>query len=195
MPAMRCVRSAPLRGRNPSNTNLLVDSPLMTNAIVSAEAPGIAETVMPDESAALTRRSPGSLMPGVPASLTSATLLPPSIRCTTSSQASCSVCSLITMYFLPEMPRCCSNKPVRRVSSQHTTSALLSASVARCVMSPKLPMGVATNINVPPLMAYASLRLRQVAGPNVQTIQLLPQSLFAQKTREAARDFCSHAAP
>ena len=87
------------------------------------------------------------------------------------------------------------NKPVRRVSSQHTTSALFNASVARCVMSPKLPMGVATNINVPALTACASLRLRQVAGPNVQTIQLLPQSLFAQKTREAARDFCSRAAP
>ena len=48
----------------------------VVNATVAAAAPGTAETVKPASRVARTRRSPGSEMPGVPASLTSATLFP-----------------------------------------------------------------------------------------------------------------------
>ena len=159
---MRSLRSPPLRGRKPSNTNREVDKPLITSAMVSADGPGIDDTVMPASTAAFTSRSPGSLMPGVPASLTSATSIPPSSLPTTSSQASNSVCSLITMYFLPEMPRCCNSIPVRRVSSQHTTSAACNASTARGEMSLKLPIGVATNVSVPELMSSSLQSHRQL---------------------------------
>ena len=174
---MRRERSLPLRGKKPSKTNRAVGKPLITSAIVRAEGPGIAETVMPAFSAALTSRSPGSLMPGVPASLTNATSTSSSNSATTCSHASCSVCSLMTMYFLPEWPRCCNNKPVRRVSSQQTTDTEPSVSIARCDMSLRLPIGVATRVRVP-LMRCALRLSRQLVRQIVQSIQMATRQLF-----------------
>jgi len=58
----------------PSNTKRDVDSPLTTSAMTTAAGPGIAVTGIDLSIAARTRRSPGSLMPGVPASVTSPTV-------------------------------------------------------------------------------------------------------------------------
>ena len=41
------VRSPPLRGRKPSNTNRVVSNPLTTSAITSAAGPGTADTGSP----------------------------------------------------------------------------------------------------------------------------------------------------
>ena len=171
------LRSLPLRGKKPSKTNRAVGKPLITSAIVRADGPGIAETVMPAFSAALTSRSPGSLIPGVPASLTSATSVLSSNSATTRSHASCSVCSLMTMYFLPDRPRCCNNKPVRRVSSQQTTVTEPSVSMARCDMSLRLPIGVATSVSVP-LMRCALQLSRQHVRQIVQSIRMAARQLF-----------------
>ena len=48
----------------------------MHNAAIAAHGPGIGTTTMPASCAALTSRQPGSLISGVPASLTSATDFP-----------------------------------------------------------------------------------------------------------------------
>ena len=50
------------------------------------------------------------------------------------------------------MPNAASSLPVTRVSSAHTTSALVSASSARCGISPKLPMGVGQMISLPAML-------------------------------------------
>ena len=47
------------------------------------------------------------------------------------------------------MPNAANSLPVTRVSSAHTTSAELSASSARCGISPRLPMGVGHMISFP----------------------------------------------
>src|SRR5688572_26500412 len=47
------------------------------------------------------------------------------------------------------MPKCASSFPLWRVSSQRTTSASLSASIARGARSARLPMGVPTRISLP----------------------------------------------
>ena len=60
-------------GRKPSNTNLSQGRPLLTKAGTKAVAPGSVCTSMPALTASRTRKKPGSLMPGVPASLTRAT--------------------------------------------------------------------------------------------------------------------------
>ena len=56
--------------------NSSVGSPLAVSAATSALGPGTDSTRKPAAIAALTTRSPGSLMPGLPASVTSATFSP-----------------------------------------------------------------------------------------------------------------------
>ena len=96
---------------------------------------------------------------------------------TTCSHASCSVCSLMTMYFLPDKPRCCNNKPVRRVSSQQTTVTEPSVSMARCDMSLRLPIGVATSVSVP-LMRCEPRLSRLFVRQIVRSIQMATRQLF-----------------
>jgi hypothetical protein len=74
--AKRRFRSPGRLGGNPSKQNLSVGSPETASAVVTADGPGRAVTLMPAAAAAATSRYPGSLMPGVPASVTSRTSLP-----------------------------------------------------------------------------------------------------------------------
>ena len=81
----------PFRGRKPSNTNRPVGSPLVTSAATTADGPGTTSTVPPASTTARTMRSPGSEMPGIPASVTTATRSPARIRRSTSAMARTSV--------------------------------------------------------------------------------------------------------
>jgi len=73
------MRAELLGGRNPANKNPLVGKPLALNTTVKAQGPGNGITGIFDFLQARTRRNPGSLRPGVPASLTTATDLPAAI--------------------------------------------------------------------------------------------------------------------
>jgi hypothetical protein len=83
--ANRFWRSPSLRGGNPSKQNRSVGSPETASAVVTADGPGTAVTRTPAATAAATTRKPGSLMPGMPASVTTRTFLP-----AVSSVTSCS---------------------------------------------------------------------------------------------------------
>ena len=85
------MRPEPLRGRKPSNTNRPVGKPLTTSAAIAADGPAITETEWPALTAARTSRSPGSEMPGIPASVTTATVLPASSAPSTVRVAAASV--------------------------------------------------------------------------------------------------------
>ena len=74
--ASRARRSLPFTGRNPANTTPSKSSPLAESAAVSALAPGTGTTRSPRLRTRSTTTRPGSLTPGVPASLTSATAFP-----------------------------------------------------------------------------------------------------------------------
>ena len=63
-------------GRNASNANRLVGSPDEISAVIQAHAPGTAVTVTPAASACRTSSSPGSEIPGVPASVITAIFVP-----------------------------------------------------------------------------------------------------------------------
>ena len=65
-----------LVGRKPSKQNLLEGNPLLTSAVVAAHGPGMQITSCPSALAADTSASPGSLIPGRPASLIKAIDLP-----------------------------------------------------------------------------------------------------------------------
>ena len=88
-------------------------------------------------------------MPGVPASVTTATSPPSPSTSSTSPIRASSVCSLHTASRGAVTPACCSSRPVRRVSSQHTSPAPASASTARGDRSPRLPIGVPTSTSRP----------------------------------------------
>ena len=93
-------------------------------------------------------RAPGSLMPGVPASHTSATLSPRRSAATISSARAASLCACTAKGRLA-IDRCASSVAVTRVSSAPMRSTLPSTSTARSVTSRRLPSGVATTYNVP----------------------------------------------
>ena len=157
MSASRAVRSWPLRGRKPSKTNRPVGSPLMTRAVIAALGPGTVSTVWPAAAAARTSRSPGSEMPGVPASVTTATWRPASSSPSTRLTEAASFWSCTARRRLPAgMPAWLSNLRLWRVSSQAMTSAARNASTARGAKSPRLPIGVATRVNRPPAASEVS---------------------------------------
>ena len=87
--ARRAVRPEPLRGRNPSKTNRPAGRPLTTRAVTAADGPGTTSTACPASTAARTSRSPGSEMPGMPASVTTATRSPAASRSSTPPMARC----------------------------------------------------------------------------------------------------------
>ena len=66
-------------GRKASKQNRLVDLPEMISALMQAAGPGMGVTVIPASWHIRTSSSPGSEIPGVPASVISVTLLPASI--------------------------------------------------------------------------------------------------------------------
>jgi hypothetical protein len=98
---------------------------------------------MPRSIAARTSVKPGSLMPGVPPSVTTATSLPCSSSRSSFSPATASLWSWNGIWWV-SMPKCFSRTPVLRVSSAATRSTLFRTSIARAGMSPRLPIGVAT---------------------------------------------------
>ena len=72
--ARKAARRAPrVRGGKPSNTKRRTSKPESTAAHANAVGPGSTSTAMPAARAAATRALPGSLIPGIPASVTTAT--------------------------------------------------------------------------------------------------------------------------
>ncbi len=71
-----CVAPRRARGKNPSKQKRSVGSAPIDSAAMAAQGPGIATTSTPAAAAARTSSKPGSLMAGVPASLTNAMLSP-----------------------------------------------------------------------------------------------------------------------
>ncbi len=143
------MRPEPLRGRKPSTTNRPVGSPLPTRALIAADGPGTTSTRWPAAAAAATRSSPGSEMPGMPASVTITTRSPDARRRSTSATAHLPVWSLATMMSgaLTAMYRrgraaCRSDGCPRRRWCRPQRRA---ASTARGDRSPRLPIGVATS--------------------------------------------------
>src|SRR5262247_2916292 len=67
-------------GGNPNTVNGTSGKPEATSAVSGALAPGTGSTAIPFEIAACTSSRPGSEIPGVPASVTTATLEPASRR-------------------------------------------------------------------------------------------------------------------
>ena len=71
-------------GKNASKQNLCVESPDIEIAVTQALAPGKEVTSIPFSRHSFTSSSPGSEMPGVPASVISAMSFPSNIICTNS---------------------------------------------------------------------------------------------------------------
>jgi hypothetical protein len=90
--ASRSRRAAAFTGRKPSNTKRSLGRPATLNAAIAAHAPGTGDTRTPAARAALTRRKPGSLTSGVPASDTSASESPASRRATSCAACASSLC-------------------------------------------------------------------------------------------------------
>ena len=86
-------RSPRLAGRNPLKRNESGGRPLATSAARNADAPGIGTTGTPCRMASVIRRNPGSEIPGMPASVTSAIFAPPSRSTTSSAALVISLCS------------------------------------------------------------------------------------------------------
>jgi len=151
--ARRSVRSAPLRGKKPSNTKRDVGRPLITSAIVSAEGPGTAVTTPPALITATTSRSPGSLIPGVPASVINATFEPVVTSETISSRASYSVCSLITTNFFAGHTKV--GEQLARVSRVFATNNVCRFECVNRTLRnvPEISDGVATRTSAPRFVA------------------------------------------
>jgi len=67
---------ADFRGTKPSIAKRSVDRPLIVSAATTADGPGAVVTRRPASATAAATRAPGSLMPGVPASLMTTTVCP-----------------------------------------------------------------------------------------------------------------------
>ena len=134
-------RSLPVRGKKPTKQASFAGSPLRTSAVRDAEGPGSTSKGSPLCMKAATSRSPGSDMPGSPASDTKAIASPSATRPAISSALPSSLCSWQDMRGL-DIPSLDSMAPVLRVSSQYILWHSLSTLRARSVMSSMFPMGV-----------------------------------------------------
>ena len=150
MPSPRARRSSdrlpePDEGRKPPKWNGTGGRPLPTSAVVTALGPG--RTVYSTFSLihSLTRRNPGSLTEGVPASVTRQSFSPLARRDINSGSRLSSLCSWKLMRGL-RISRWARSWAVRRVSSAMTPSQQRNASIALNVRSPRLPIGVATSV-------------------------------------------------
>ncbi len=167
---MRRRRSGPLRGRNPSTQKRSAGRPLTTSAPTTEEGPGTVLTVSPAAASWAASQAPGSEMPGVPASLTTATVAPPATAPATRSRRAASLCPCSDRRRSPlgplaVMPLAESRARVRRVSSQQIRSAVASTSRARGERSPRFPIGVATSTSRPRRSSLTACRLRHRSGP------------------------------
>ncbi len=100
-------------------------------------------TSYPAAATSPTSLKPGSETSGVPASLTSATALPSASAARIFGRC---VAPLWSWYGISRvaMPKWRNSTDVTRVSSHATMSAAASVASARMVVSPRLPIGVAT---------------------------------------------------
>ena len=146
--ASRSHRAEALAGRKPSKAKRSLGRPATLSAAISADAPGTGLTFTPAARAARTSRKPGSDTSGVPASLTSASDSPASRRATSFCAIASSLCSCSASNGVA-MPKWASNWPLRRVSSAQIAATARKVSRARGLMSPRLPIGVATTNSVP----------------------------------------------
>ena len=85
------MRAADFGGRNPAKRNPLVGRPAALRTAAKAQAPGTGVTGSPERRQARTMRNPGSLMAGVPASLTKAIDFPAASCAVRRLAASCSL--------------------------------------------------------------------------------------------------------
>ena len=171
--ASRSARALPLRGRKPSMHQRAVGRPLAATAATGADGPGTTSIRWPASTTRRTTLSPGSEIPGMPASETRATVPPSSRRRITSVAALSSVCSSRRSRSAPTTPAWASRRPVLRVSSQATRSAAASVSTARGERSPRLPMGVATSTKwagpAAAVLTPAPPARRRRSGPSVRS--------------------------
>src|SRR3989442_1051487 len=86
-------------GRKPTNRNGPSEMPDAERAVTAAFGPGIGTTLNPAARAFLTTVAPGSEIAGVPASVTSATVLPRASCPTIQSAARCSLCPCTAISF------------------------------------------------------------------------------------------------
>ncbi len=163
-------RSGPLRGRNPSTQKRSAGSPLTTSAPRTEDGPGTVLTVAPAAASWAASQAPGSEIPGVPASLTTATVAPPATAVATRSSRDASLCPCSDRRRSPcgpfaVMPLADRRARVRRVSSQQIRSAVASTSRARGERSPRFPIGVATSTSWPRRSSLTACRLRHHSSP------------------------------
>ena len=102
--------------------------------------------------------SPGSLIPGIPASVTSAQDSPLDRRATISSPRAFLLCSKYEIIGF-EIPKHDSSFRLLRVSSAATKSTSDSVLSARSDISERFPIGVATRYSVPALIAFFSVMM------------------------------------
>ena len=162
---MRLRRSDPLRGRNPSTQKRSAGRPLTTSTPRTEDGPGTVLTVAPASARRAANQAPGSEIPGVPASLTTATVAPPATAAATRSSRDASLCPCSDKSRSPcgpfaVMPLAERRARVRRVSSQQIRSAAASTSRARGERSPRFPIGVATSTSWPRRPSLTPCRLR-----------------------------------
>ena len=175
--ARRSVRAATLAGRNPSKRKRAVGRPDSTSAASAALGPGTTSTAQPASMHARTRSSPGSAIPGIPASLTYTTRCAALDRVDDAAAPRCVRCARArraTGHPTGHRPREQSAR-VRRVSSAAITSALRNSSTARGDRSPRLPIGVATNTSAgrgdTPAVPGSSLHLDDIAELQPPTLE------------------------
>ena len=133
-------------GRNPPKKKASLGNPEPTSAVRTALGPGRTVTESPRSRQARMRRNPGSDIPGMPASVTSAMDLPPAISSTNAAVRETSLCSCkLSIGFL--MLWWSRSTLEWRVSSAATRSASFKACRARSVMSCKFPIGVGTTVS------------------------------------------------
>ncbi len=130
-------------GRNPSKKNRSHGRPESTRAGTKAVAPGRVMTSIPRRRHSRDSMNPGSDMPGVPASDTSALTSPASIRHSSGSRLRCSL-NLWWLAIGVLIPKCFISTAEVRVSSASTRLTFRSTLTARGVMSSRLPTGVGT---------------------------------------------------
>eukprot|EP00967_Tisochrysis_lutea_P081287 scaffold112077_cov32-Tisochrysis_lutea.AAC.4 len=116
----------------------------MDMAATAAHAPGTGTSGMPASAQEAAKIAPGSEMPGVPASLTTAMVAPFEANSIIRALAARALCSWCDICFFVDAPRWRSSFAVCRVSSEATKSASFRVRTARSVMSSRFPMGVLT---------------------------------------------------
>lgn len=144
------MRAALFGARNPTNKNPSLGRPETESAVAAAVGPGILVTGRSRRRHSRTSRNPGSLIAGVPASLTSIRFCPPAIRSASSPAVRASFSSLKEIRPASvSMLSLASNLPVTRVSSQAIHVAVASSSRALAEISPRFPIGTETSVRLP----------------------------------------------